>query len=508
MEHPVEGDRLGDRYRLIERRAAGATATVWAAHDELLDRRVAVKVLHPHLADDELGARFAEEARTSATVTHPGLVAVYDTIAGPPPAIVLEWVDGGDLRRRLDTGTIDPLAVADIGAAVADALAALHTRGLVHRDVKPANVLLTPDGQPKLADFGIATTNPGDRTATGVVLGTAKYLSPEQVRGEPIDGRTDIYALCAVLYEALTGRPPFERDGDLPTAIARLEEAPPPPQTLQADLPPGLAAIVLRGLEREPAARWLTARDLRDQLRAFGAGDATVMTTPPSLDSSAPAGDSLDPTVAGTAEPAQAPTRRPASPAPTGKIRPRRKRWPRLVGFLVLFAIAVLGWRLLTAGGGGVGDVIDRLDGTAPDVVGATAFDPEGSGTPGEYDELAVNVLDDDSSTNWHTERYEQRDLGRKSGVGLILELAQRARVDEVEIHTVGGTQWGATVHVVDEVGADITAFGPPDAVGSGLGETSTLRPDATGRHVLVWFVDLGQGDLPIRLIVDRIVVR
>jgi hypothetical protein len=374
--------------------------------------------------------------------------------------------------------------------------------------VKPANVLLTPDGQPKLADFGIATTNPGDRTATGVVLGTAKYLSPEQVRGGPIDGRTDIYSLCAVLYEALTGRPPFERDGDLPTAIARLEEAPAPPLSLRADIPPDLAAIVMRGLAREPRSRWRTADDLRDRLRAFGAGDATVM-PPPVTDGAAPTGNRLDATTAGTAADTSVPAPRSAAPAPTGKIRARRKRWPRLVGFLIVLAIALLGWQLLTAGGdGGVGDVIDRLDGSFPEVVGATAFDPEGSGTPGEYDELAVNVLDDDSTTSWHTERYEQRDLGRKSGVGLILELAERARVEEVEVRTVGGSHWGATVHVVDEIGDGIADFGPPTAAGSGLDETSTLRTAATGRHVLVWFVDLGQGDLPIRLVVDRIVVR
>ena len=509
MTSPTVGDRLGGRYQLLQQRASGATATVWEARDDLLGRVVAVKILHPHLAADELGRRFAEEARTSATVTHPGLVAVYDTLSDPVPAIVLEWVDGGDLRSRLDAGPADPIWVTTIGAGIADALAALHARGLVHRDVKPANVLLTRDGRPKLGDFGIATTNPGDRTATGVVLGTAKYLSPEQVRGERLDGRTDVYALCAVLYEALTGRPPFERDGDLPTAIARLEEDAPAPGTLRSGIPPDLETVVQRGLARDPDGRWRTAHDLRDALHAVATGEAIPATAPPAMDTPA-AGQrrtptTLDPTAAGTmALPVAtaAPEAPPPAPPPTVKVR--RRRWPLLLLLLLLGIVGGFGFTLLEADGG----IRGLFDGDDPPVaVAAAAFDPEGSGTPGENDELAMNVLDGDPGTAWLTERYEQRDLGTKPGVGLVIELADPATVETVTVHTPDSRGWAATVHVTDRPGPDLASFGEPDATGTGLGPVAELRPGSAGTHVLVWFTHLGDGPEPIRLVVTEVEV-
>ena len=194
---------------------------------------------------------------------------MHDTISGPPPAIVLEYVDGPDMRRRLDAG---PCTIADgmsLGWMVADGLDAAHRAGLVHRDVKPANIICTLTGEPKLGDFGIATASAGDRTATGLVLGTAKYLAPEQVRGSSVDARTDVYALCIVLYETICGRVPFERAGDLPTAMARLEDPPPVPRSIRPGIPIGVESIVLRGLARDPDARWPSAGALRD---AIGAG--------------------------------------------------------------------------------------------------------------------------------------------------------------------------------------------------------------------------------------------
>jgi serine/threonine-protein kinase len=483
---------LDGRYRIVTRRASGATATVWETEDEFLRRRVAVKILHEHLAaDPDVRARFIEEARTAATVNHPNLVAVYDSIVDQP-GIVLEWVDGPDLRQRLDEGILAAEEAVEIGVAVCAGLAALHARGLVHRDIKPANILLTRSGQPKLTDFGIATANAGDRTATGVVLGTAKYLAPEQVRGRDLDGRADLFALAAVLYEALAGNPPWERDGDLATALARLEEEPTDLRDLRPDLPATLRTAVMRGLAREPAARWSDVADFATALQ----GGSTL--SPPPEPPLRPQGPGR-PTVAMT-----------VPPAATPRVRSRRRRWPRVVGFIVVAAIAALGWTLVSSVDGN-----DPPPITGDDVVSirsATAFDPEGTGAPGEHDERAPLAIDLDPATAWPTERYATRDLGAKSGVGLVLALDRVADIERVTIRTEGATDWATEIRVATGMSAEqasaITDFGPARGGGSGLGPVADLTLGARGDAVVVWITDLGAGDTPIRLAISEITIR
>jgi serine/threonine-protein kinase len=188
-------------------------ATVWEGTDQLLARKVAVKILHPHLArDDAFVRRFRGEAIAAARLTHPSIVSVYDTVTDDGiEAIVMELVSGTTLRADIDHhGPLRLAAVLAIGTQVADALGAAHASGLVHRDVKPANILLSADGRVLVADFGIAKAAEGaDLTNDGAMVGTAKYLAPEQVEGAAVDGRTDLYALGIVLYEALTGSVPF-----------------------------------------------------------------------------------------------------------------------------------------------------------------------------------------------------------------------------------------------------------------------------------------------------------
>src|SRR5262245_17447801 len=188
-------------------------ATVWEAVDEILARRVAVKVLHPHLASDhQFVARFRREAVAAARLSHPAIVSIYDTCTDDGvDAIVMELVRGTTLRTELDRrGRFEPDAAAAVVAEIADALACAHEAGIVHRDIKPANVLLSNDGRVLVTDFGIAKAGDGlDLTGTNMTLGTAKYLAPEQVEGGPVDARTDVYATGVILYELLCGRPPF-----------------------------------------------------------------------------------------------------------------------------------------------------------------------------------------------------------------------------------------------------------------------------------------------------------
>jgi len=266
---------LGGRYLLAERIAGGGMAAVWKAHDQVLDRIVAVKVLHDHLAADEgFRERFRREAISAAKLTHPHVVGLYDTGSdGSQVYLVMEFVDGSTLKEVIaEHGQLDSGRAASVGEKVARALDYAHRRGLVHRDVKPANILIGDDGSVKVADFGIAKADEaeGDLTKTGTVLGTAAYLAPEQVTGEArIDGRADQYGLGCMLYEALTGRQPFKGDSAVATAAQRLDTQPLPLRDACPQLPPGLDAIVMRAMARSPDDRYPSAGHLADALAAF-----------------------------------------------------------------------------------------------------------------------------------------------------------------------------------------------------------------------------------------------
>ncbi len=271
------------RYELHRRLGRGGMAEVFLARDQLLDRPVAVKVLFPEFATDPAFVeRFRREATAAANLNHPNIVGVYDWgEADGTYFIVMEYVDGRTLSEILRAeGPLHPDRVADVGADVAAALGFAHRNGVVHRDVKPGNVLVTAAGQVKVADFGIAraiTANADENlTQVGTVMGTATYFSPEQARGDAVDPRSDIYSLGCVLYELLVGRPPFS--GDTPVAIAykHVQESPVPPRQLNAELPPAIEAIVLKCLAKNPANRYPSAEDLRADLRRFREGSGIL----------------------------------------------------------------------------------------------------------------------------------------------------------------------------------------------------------------------------------------
>lgn len=268
------------RYRLLGELAVGGTARVFRARDEQLHREVAVKLLHPHLLPDETSRRrLAAEARAAAGLSHPGIAAVYDVDTHPDaPALVMELVDGESLAQRLSrSGPMPPPDVARLGAEVADALYHAHRHGIVHRDVKPGNILLErQSGRARVVDFGIAhslAAGAESLTQTGTALGTPRYMAPEQMAGDAVGPRTDLWSLGAVLHEALTGSPAF--DGPTPVAIAQQQRAGPAP--LQA-VDASLAEIVRACLSYEVADRPLHAGAVASALRTWSGGPADATT--------------------------------------------------------------------------------------------------------------------------------------------------------------------------------------------------------------------------------------
>jgi eukaryotic-like serine/threonine-protein kinase len=274
---------LGNRYELQGLIGRGGMAEVHRAVDRELGRTVAVKLLPAELRGDaEYGGRLRDEARAAAVIDHPHVVAVHDVgfSGGSEVFVVMECVEGRTLRDELrERGRFEPDQAAAVLVPVCEALAAAHDRGIVHRDVNPGNVMRCSDGTVKLMDFGIAQVADVEGfTGTGVVMGTAAYLSPEQVRCEPLDGRSDVYAVGCTLYELLTGRTPFQGPSSVEVASQRLRESPVPPRQYVRDISPDLDALVLRAMALEPAMRHHDARELADDLRRFAAPDPTVRT--------------------------------------------------------------------------------------------------------------------------------------------------------------------------------------------------------------------------------------
>jgi eukaryotic-like serine/threonine-protein kinase len=257
---------LGGRYTLLAVLGTGGMATVWRARDEMLGRDVAVKVLNPqHAADAEFLARFESEARHAAAVSHPRLVTVFDcSVESGTPFIVMELVAGRTLRQVLDeAGVLPPGQAVAIAAAVCEGLEAAHAAGLVHRDITPANIVLN-GGAVKVLDFGIARAG-GTRAATaaGTVVGTAAYLSPEQASGRPADPRSDLYSLGCVLFEMLTGRPPFTADSAVGLAYRQVHDDPGLPSAWRPGLPASLDQVTARLLAKDPSSRPPTAAAAR-----------------------------------------------------------------------------------------------------------------------------------------------------------------------------------------------------------------------------------------------------
>jgi eukaryotic-like serine/threonine-protein kinase len=310
------GVSLGGRYRLDERIASGGMGDVWRGTDEVLGRTVAVKILLPALLDEPgFAERFRGEARTMATINHPGVVDVYDYGSDQQVAfLVMEYVEGDALSRTLNrVGRLTPARTMALVAQAAEALHAAHTNGIVHRDVKPGNLLVRPNGTLVLTDFGIARSAlVGQLTVAGAVLGTASYISPEQASGGTATPASDVYALGVVAYQCLSGHRPFDGETPVDIAMKHVRDAPPP---LPGDIPPAVRRIVERALAKDPAARWPSAAALATVARQASSGLSTAVHQPVAHGASAGGMRPVSPAYpgGGAASPPNPPVPRPVS---------------------------------------------------------------------------------------------------------------------------------------------------------------------------------------------------
>ncbi len=335
----MQGYVVDNRYDIVRELGSGGMARVYLAHDEVLDRDIALKVLKEKYADDgEFAERFRREAKSAASLTHPNIVQVYDRgeADGGISYIAMEHVPGGTLKQRVDReGTLAAPVAAGVAAQVAEALDAAHARGVIHRDIKPQNVLITAFGDVKVGDFGIARAAAASTVSeVGTIMGTAGYMSPEQAMGKPVTPASDLYSLGVVLYEMLTGELPFTADDPLAVSVKHVKEAPRPPRELNPSIPPEIDALVMRLLSKNPAERYEDAGALAGDLLRLQDGLAPMA--------------SAAATNPGTTRESLAPA---APSAQTAVLRPRTqaRRW-RMSRVLAVLALLVLlggvGWIL------------------------------------------------------------------------------------------------------------------------------------------------------------------
>ena len=272
MTDSLIGKVFGERYKIIERVGLGGMAEVYRATDIVLGRTVAVKIMLPqYAADEEFADRFRQEAASAANLSSPYVVNIYDWgMDGGTYYIVMEYVRGSDLKSGIkQRGALSAEKTAEIGEQVCSALAAAHKQDIIHRDIKPQNIMIQPDGNVKVMDFGIAQSKNSLKTATGSILGTAHYISPEQAQGKELSGASDLYSLGVVLYECATGQVPFDGPDAVSVAVMQVKDDPAEPHVVNPDVDADLESIILRAMRKDPAERYCSATEMREALLAF-----------------------------------------------------------------------------------------------------------------------------------------------------------------------------------------------------------------------------------------------
>ena len=471
------GELIGERYELEELVGTGGMSSVYRAHDRMLERDVALKVLHEQFAaDTDYVERFRREARSVAQLSHPNIVTVIDRgDQGDRQFIVFEYIAGENLKSLIEReGPLPQDQAVRLTLQIARALGFAHEHGLVHRDVKPQNVLLNGDGRAKVTDFGIARSLDvkGGLTQTGTVLGTSDYIAPEQARGSRVDAQSDIYSLGAVLYELLTGEVPFPGDNFVAVALRHINEPPPSVSEHRPDVSPRLDAAIRRAMAKEPRDRFASMDEFCAELSAClrpetaASGAATMVVAPQK----------------------RGRRRRQRAPRPPAG---RPSIWPLilLLGGLAVLAGILAAVFALTDSGNQLSRLVDKKHktvATAPvRFTSASAYDPYGDQT--EHDSAARYAIDKVPATYWNTEHYDGS--LQKPGVGLVLDVGAAKKLSRLVVRsdTPGFT---AVIKSGSDATGPFTKVSDPQDVGGNT--TFTLKDSPARQYYVVWITDLG----------------